>query len=103
MLVLTVMVHMLMCAPMGSRLLHEKKFHKSLFLHDDQLRNGLFLCKPELDDDGNLRDTLRGVLAADPNNLALLRKAKEPIKVHLFPPFRPHGDGTPRFARRLAR
>jgi hypothetical protein len=49
---------------------------------------------PELDDHGNLREALRGVLAADPNNLSLLGKAKQTIKVHLFPPFRLHRDGT---------
>ena len=78
-----------------SILLNKKKLHKSVFLHDDQLRNGIFLFKPELDDHGNLRYALGGVVSADTNNLALLGKAKKPIKVNLFPPFRPHGDGTP--------
>ena len=33
-------------------------------------------------------------MSANPNR-ALFGKAKQPIKIHLFPPFRPHGDGTP--------
>jgi hypothetical protein len=34
-------------------------------------------------------------MSADPNNRALLGKAKQPIKGNLFPPFRPRGDGAP--------
>ena len=78
----------------GSILLDEKKPHKSVFLHNDQLRNGIFLFKPELYDHGNLRYALRGVLATDTNNLSLLGKVKKAIKYNFVPTFTLHGDGT---------